>query len=144
MKTRDLKKDTDGGIEGLPLQLMIVILVATLGTAVILGWMGSIDTPQSIGEVTASEPSVELEDGNTIEGFYVTVLDQDRNPLTDAVVRLNGLGVSTHAETNDNGIASFEPFKVNGIGNNGIGTISIDVFTTTHGEHHGTKVVVIA
>lgn len=34
-----------GGIEGLPLQLMIIILVATMGTAIIVGWMGSIETP---------------------------------------------------------------------------------------------------
>lgn len=54
-----------GGIEGLPLQLMIIILVATMGTAIIVGWMGSIETPQSIGSVDFGD-NVTAEDGTTI------------------------------------------------------------------------------
>lgn len=41
----NLKNDRSGGIEGLPLQLMILILIATLATAIIIGWMGNIEEP---------------------------------------------------------------------------------------------------
>jgi len=74
--------DDYGGIEGLPLQLMIVILVATMGTAIIVGWMGSIETPHSIGEVEY-EDCINAEDG-TIPTFTVTVYDQDGNRLEGA------------------------------------------------------------
>ena len=43
------------------MQLMIIILVATMGTAILLGWMGSIETPKSIGDVTAELNAVKAE-----------------------------------------------------------------------------------
>ena len=42
MQLRNGKEDS-GGIEGLPLQLMIIILVATMGAAILVGWMGNIE-----------------------------------------------------------------------------------------------------
>ena len=84
MISRDLRKDRNGGIEGLPLQLMIVILVATMGTAIIVGWMGSIETPHSIGNVEVQD--VVLCDDGTVTGFCLEVRDQDETApvaLTD-------------------------------------------------------------
>lgn len=57
---KDIRKNKKGGIEGLPLQLMIIILVATLGTAIIVGWMGNIETPTSIGDVTVDSGEISL------------------------------------------------------------------------------------
>lgn len=85
MNDRDLRRDARGGIEGLPLQLMIVILVATMGTAIIVGWMGSIETPHSIGDVEVSDSYIEAEDG-VITGFTVEVRDQDGEYLEGAAV----------------------------------------------------------
>ena len=51
-----LRKNRKGGIEGLPLQLMIIIMVATLGTAIIIGWMGNIEEPDSISRVDVALP----------------------------------------------------------------------------------------
>ena len=58
MNGPNLKNDRSGGIEGLPLQLMILILIATLATAIIIGWMGNISTPESIGDVTLDKSDV--------------------------------------------------------------------------------------
>ena len=84
MNIRHLRTDRAGGIEGLPLQLMIVILVATMGTAIIVGWMGNIETPHSIGDVGV-EDIVYCNNGQ-ITGFSVEVRDQDGNYLEGAVV----------------------------------------------------------
>ena len=62
---RNIRKDNEGGIEGLPLQLMILILIATLATAIIIGWMGNIDTPDSIGEVSVDVSSVDAESSSS-------------------------------------------------------------------------------
>jgi len=43
--------DTSAGIEGLPLQLLIMVVVAGLGLTVIVGWMNSISAPHSIGDI---------------------------------------------------------------------------------------------
>lgn len=118
---RNIRKDNEDGIEGLPLQLMILILIATLATAIIIGWMGNIDTPDSIGEVSVNVGSVETDSSSSSGSYYsnyynknkttattnsnlnktikdsftVYVTDQDGNPLEGAVVTLSGNGIQT-------------------------------------------------
>ena len=115
MNIRHLRTDRAGGIEGLPLQLMIVILVATMGTAIIVGWMGNIETPHSIGDVGV-EDIVYCNNGQ-ITGFSVEVRDQDGNYLEGAVVIIENSYIEMTAEdgdpvravetTDDTGKASF-------------------------------------
>jgi len=82
---RRLRGNKRGGIEGLPLQLMIIILVAALGTAIIIGWMNSIDTPKSIRSVEAEPVSINGTNGVDIT---INVTDQDGNPLPGAVFHI--------------------------------------------------------
>ena len=97
MISRDLRKDRNGGIEGLPLQLMIVILVATMGTAIIVGWIVSIETPHTIGDEDLQAPGLS-EDG-TVTGFSLEVRDQDGDYLEGAVVIIeNSYVVMTDSE----------------------------------------------
>jgi len=56
--------DRDGGIEGLPLQLMIMVIVAGLGTAVLVGWMGGLTAPEAISSVNCSPNEILLSDGD--------------------------------------------------------------------------------
>ena len=42
---RKLHTNKKGGIEGLPLQLLIIIVIASLGLAMMVGWMNNIDEP---------------------------------------------------------------------------------------------------
>lgn len=81
----NLRNDNRGSIEGLPLQLMIVILVAMMGTAVIMGWMGSIDSPHYIRDLGIEENVVSIQDG-VIGDIHVCVTDQNGNPLEGASV----------------------------------------------------------
>lgn len=134
-----MKKDRKGGIEGLPLQLMIIILVATLGTAVIVGWMGSIETPHSIGEVSFSDENIVLKNGLTANGFDVIVKDQDGNPLEGATVVLSGLGVNNgknttvYSVTDIDGHAKFSnrlSISLSG----SVGHLTVTVSSPDHGE----------
>jgi hypothetical protein len=59
-----LGKDKNGGIEGLPLQLMIMVIIAGVGTAIILGWMTNLQAPNGIGAVYSSPTEIVLEDEN--------------------------------------------------------------------------------
>lgn len=92
--------DSEGGIEGLPLQLLIMVVVAGLGLTVILGWMNSISTPHSIGEilVNPSEILVYDDDGDglyTASGIDITVSvsDQGGDRLEGATVVLEGANI---------------------------------------------------
>jgi hypothetical protein len=82
-----LKGNDKGGIEGLPLQLMIVIMVATMGSAVIMGWMGNIDTPSYISSLNVGENIVYIEDGE-IPDIHVCVLDEDGEPMGGVTLRI--------------------------------------------------------
>jgi len=80
-----LRRDRRGGIEGLPLQLMIVIMVATMGSAMIMGWMGDIESPHYIRSLGIEENVVTIEDG-IIPDIHVCVLDERGAPLEGATV----------------------------------------------------------
>ena len=143
MKTRSIGNDRRGGIEGLPLQLMIIILVATMGTAIIVGWMGDIETPKSIGEVEVSDPYVQCEDG-VIDDFKVYVRDQDGNFLEGAVVIFqdnyvwmedeNGDRVPAQDTTDHNGCVTFDTLHVSPPGGTGNAIVEILVYKSGYGE----------
>lgn len=136
MRLQEWKNDASGGIEGLPLQLMIVILVATMGTAIIVGWMGSIETPKAIGDVSISEVVATMGEDGSIEDVIVTVYDQDGNPLEGAIVTLSGYGIKdgggdNYEITKPNGTATFQGLSVSYSGN--LDLITIEVHVTKSG-----------
>ncbi len=145
------KMGRSGGLEGLPLQLMIVILVATMGTAIILGWMGNIETPHSIGEISVegSDGSTVISDDGVLRDFTVTVRDQDGEHLEGATVVLKGLNVTdaeggtAYAVTGPNGKATFSGLRIDPAGHGTTGFITLIVSMPGYGESSSTKVAVI-
>lgn len=141
MNDRDFRRDRSGGIEGLPLQLMIVILIATMGTAIIVGWMGSIETPHSIGSVEVSDSYIEAENG-IITGFTVNVRDQDGEYLENAAVvfpdnyvtmKTEDGSTSATAMTGTDGKAVFGDLYVDSNGTDLL-TLDILVYKSGYGE----------
>jgi hypothetical protein len=103
MKTtrfRSMRGDRLAGIEGLPLQLLIMVVVAGLGLTVIVGWMNSIAAPRSIGEVFVSPSQILVYDPDG-DGLYenadvaitVVVTDQSGDRLEGATVVLEGANI---------------------------------------------------
>lgn len=158
-----LRKNKKGGIEGLPLQLMIIIMVATLGTAIIVGWMGNIEEPHSIGKVTVDSGPIDLTGSNstytsgtrasssvyyTTDDIVITVYDQSGNPLADASVVLDGLGITdskgktVYGTTDIDGTVVFENLKLRMT--NHVGYIDIEVSKSGYGENNSCKITVIA
>jgi len=94
-------RDESGGIEGMPLQLMIMVIVAGLVLAVILGWTLSIQGPAVIKSVSTDPVSVDL--GNIPEDLAaskaltirVTAYDAKNAPIKDAVVTIGGAVANT-------------------------------------------------
>lgn len=97
-----LARDRSGGIEGLPLQLLIMVVVAGLGLTIIMGWMNSIAAPHSIGEILVSPSEILVYDDDG-DGIYtrtgilmtVTVTDERGDRLEGATVLLEGANVRT-------------------------------------------------
>jgi hypothetical protein len=116
---RRMRMDRRGGIEGLPLQLMLMVLVAGIGTAVMVGWMGGLNAPQAVGAVHASPTEIVLGDDDG-DGMFtngdisitITVVDQKGDGLSGATVVLEGAGITdaghtVHGVTDDSGQVSF-------------------------------------
>jgi hypothetical protein len=145
-----ISNDRSGGIEGLPLQLMIVILVATLGTAIILGWMGNIEGPRSIGSVDVMSDDILLVNGCTSDGIVeVRVTDQDGEPIEGAAVVLSGLGITdsngntAYVSTDSDGMAVFTGLRIQMNGGS-VGFITVNVSASGFGENNTARVAVIA
>ncbi len=100
---RKMRANKKGGIEGLPLQLLIIIVVASLGLAIMVGWMNNIEEPDMIDSVEASYEK----SGDAYE-VTVRVLDQDGYGVEGADVILTGYGAyaiqstGTEAKTAEN------------------------------------------
>ena len=150
-----LRKNKSGGIEGLPLQLMIIVLVATLGTAIIIGWMGSLETPQQIGSVNVDSGDIILDRTSGSEHYtdsgYVKiyVTDQNGDGLAGATVVLSGCGVSTqngstvHGVTDANGYVEFNNIHASLRGGK-INFINVDVSMSGYGSNSTARIAVIA
>ncbi|MDR1691148.1 MAG: carboxypeptidase-like regulatory domain-containing protein [Candidatus Methanoplasma sp.] len=144
------KTDRKGSIEGLPLQLMIMIIIATMGTAILVGWMGDIESPKHIGAVEVVSGDVILDGNSTSDGIIeVFVSDQDGNPISGATVVLSGLGVTdkngktAYMTTDGSGCAKFDGLRITLRGSD-IGFITVNVSMSEYGENNNTRVAVIS
>ncbi len=99
------KMNDKGALEGLPLYLIILVVIAGVATAIIVGWMMSAQSQElnSI-EVDYSGASITADSNNKVT---VKAYDQDGNPLKGATVKLQGCNVNEIGETDENGECEF-------------------------------------
>jgi hypothetical protein len=155
MRTQ-LKKDRNAGIEGLPLQLMIMVLIAGIGSAVLLGWMGNLNAPQSIGSITSSPTELVARDGNG-DGIYdasnldltISVLDSKGDPVTGATVVLDGCniarmdGTRPYGTTDSNGHITLNDLQVTQTGK-AVGFVTVTVTKSGFGSDTSLSIPVIS
>jgi hypothetical protein len=140
-----MRSDCSGGIEGLPLQLLIMVVVAGLGLTILMGWMNSISAPHSIGDVYASPGEIIVYDKDN-DGLYkndgvtitVIVTDQSGDRLEGATVILEGAnvrnadGTAVRGMTDSQGQAVFSMLRVEQFGT-GLTTITVTVAKGDYG-----------
>ena len=115
-KKRALRKNKKGGIEGLPLQLLIIIVVASLGLTMMVGWMNNIEEPTTISRIEAyADPT----DSDYKKDFDVTVIvyDNKGNPVEGASVVISGLGATMNEPANTAGLID-DLLSIFGLGDN--------------------------
>ena len=125
-----------GGIEGLPMELMIIVVIAALGTAVLVGWMGNIEAPESIGHVDSSVDQIVMtSDKNTNVNFTITVTDTSGDAISGATVVLTGCNVSKGTS----GITGLSLQKTT----SGVGYINVSVSAGDYGEDSSLRIPVV-
>ena len=90
LKRKALRKNRKGGIEGLPLQLLIIIVIAGLGLSIMVGWMNNISEPDRIDGIDAA-----YERNGGAYDITVHVTDQNGDGVEGADVVLTGYGAYT-------------------------------------------------
>ncbi len=152
-----IKRDREGGIEGLPLQLMVMVVIAGIGTAIILGWMTNLQPPNSIGSVYSSPTEIILADADgdgihTNDGIdvVVTVLDQSGNGIEGASVILRGANIMeseggglVHGTTDASGRAEFNDLWASQPGDS-IGFVTVTVTKSGYGTDSSLTIPVIS
>ena len=137
-----------GAIEGLPLYLLIIIIIAAVSIGIVMGLLNMAKPPQTLGTVGLSTPLVAVQDlngdGISENGSFsltVTVCDGTGNRLAGAVVSLNGDdvkkadGTNPYAITDPSGQARFTGLSCAIVGS---GTNPITVTIEKSGYGHKT------
>jgi hypothetical protein len=139
-----------GGIEGLPMELMIIVVIAALGTAVLVGWMGNIETPETIGHVDSSVDQIVMtSDKSTNVNFTITVTDTSGDAISGATVVLTGCNVSkgtsgttVYGVTNSAGQVAFSGLSLQKT-TSGVGYINVSVSAGDYGEDSSLRIPVV-
>ncbi len=98
-----LRTNKSGALEGLPLYLIILVVVAGIGTAVLAGWMMSSRT-SDLGSIELSDSSI----GTGKHDVEITAYDQNGSPLEDVTISLIGCGIEQVEMTGSDGTAEFD------------------------------------
>lgn len=113
-RLRRMRTDRHGGIEGMPLQLMIMVIIAGVSLAIILGWVLALPGPAVIktvglshGTVGISSAPIDTVAKKTVTTFTVTALDSKNQPIPNILVTLEGsitLGRLAKADGDDTSV----------------------------------------
>ncbi|MFP4609232.1 MAG: carboxypeptidase-like regulatory domain-containing protein [Candidatus Aenigmatarchaeota archaeon] len=121
MKGRKLKRsDERGALEGLPLYLIILVVIAGVGTAIIAGWMMSSQSTE-LGNIEVNEED-KIISTSPNQSLEIIAYDRDGNPLEGATVELSGCGVEETGMTGEDGV-----YKADGVNPDREGNIDVEV-----------------
>lgn len=116
-RSRRLSVDRFGGLEGMPLQLLIIVVIAVMALGMIMYWMSSVsEPPKNIKvidiEIDGDEDDIDLSIGKPRE-IKIVVFDQELKKIDGAIVTLDGCGfdqvsAKTGSGNFESGTAVFE------------------------------------
>lgn len=107
MKCRKhIGKERSAALEGMPLYLVILVVVAGIVMGVVVSWLSFAQKPQ-LTDIDVNPVDV-MASGGTYT-ISVKAFDQKGNPLEDAHVDISGAGVvGAHAKTDSDGLAEID------------------------------------
>ena len=102
---RKLQRNRAGAVEGLPLQLIIMVAIAAIVMVIILGWLAPWQSKVDLNSLEVSPLTAEDEVEITVT---ITAWDTKDNHLEGVVIEVSGCNVGPLVGTTDaNGAVSF-------------------------------------
>jgi hypothetical protein len=103
--TERLSRNKTGAVEGLPLQLIIMVAVAAIVLVIVLGWLAPWQSKVDLNSLTVNPTTVGNNNQTTIT---VTAWDTKGNYLEGVVIEISGCNVDNPPlTTGQNGTATF-------------------------------------
>ncbi|MCK5772219.1 MAG: hypothetical protein KAH57_00375 [Thermoplasmata archaeon] len=91
---RKMRSDDRGGMEGVPLQLVIVVVIGVAALGILIGWLAMAgDTDPVLRKVSVEPETISIEgDGRItkVMNFDVYVYDSEGNEVDGAVLTFSG------------------------------------------------------
>lgn len=115
--TERLSRNKNGAVEGLPLQLIIIVAIAAIVLVIVLGWLAPWQNKVDLNSLTVTPMIV---DNNNQTTITVTAWDTKDNHLEGVVIQISGSNVETQVlTTGADGTVSFTvtPSIPSGTGN---------------------------
>jgi len=113
MKSKKRRKwNTSGGLEGLPLQLIIMMIIAAIGISIVVAWL-TVFSEKPLHELEIESIAPDSKKGTNVltDGEQYTIkikaLNTDQKPMEGVTIVLEGPGVNKIATTDSDGIATF-------------------------------------
>lgn len=134
-----LKRDRRA-LEGLPLKLLIVVIIAVTAIGIIMVWMGQIGGPKAIGKIIVEPSTVSLGESDpdviatgTVT-FNITVFDVAGNRMPGVSITLDGCNATKKMfETDKNGEVSITT-SIQLPGGQNTGIIKVKAWKSGYGE----------
>ena len=93
-----INRNRNGAVEGLPLQLIIMVAIAAIAMVIIIGWLAPWQNKVDLDSLEVSPNTVADEESVTIT---ITAWDTKDNHLEGVVIEATGCNIGTHVGTTD-------------------------------------------
>jgi hypothetical protein len=119
-----------GGLEGLPLQLIIMMVIAGIGIGIVVGWL-TVFSEKPLNELVIEDISPKPTKGHNVltDGVKYTIevraLNTDQKPIEGVTITLEGPGVAKIATTDSLGLATFSNVTTSLGTNENLGLLSV-------------------
>lgn len=121
------KWDESGGMEGVPLQLVIVVVIGVAALGILIGWLALAGDPDPVLDSMSTEPEdLKLKGDGRITGDFeveVYVYDSEGSEVDDVVVTFTGAVDEDVTEKIDSG----DKVKITAALRDGSNTATIEV-----------------
>jgi len=151
-RRKNLRGDRSGGLEGLPLYLIILVVIAASSVGIITMWMGQMDD-EGVQSISDIETTIKVGNSESYKDYIdisrdsretirviVKVFDQDGNKMDNIAVTLSGAGVKTTSKviTGESTTFTVDPDLPDGVASDFI-RVSVD---GPDGLHKTTSILV--
>lgn len=106
---RKLSWDDRGALEGLPLYLIILVVIAAVAIVIIFGYLSVLRT-EELAKIEVFIDGKKTDPLETTEGahnVYIVALGDDGSKLKDVTITMTGAGVNSAKKTDSDGKADF-------------------------------------